>query len=231
MRNLIVILLTLLCGNTWVQAGVVIGATRVVYGAQQNSVALSLRNNSPFSWLINSKISTGGRWAGTSSGVAKAPFVITPPLFSLKAGRESTLRIIHTGGKLPQDRESLFTLSIATIPSGQPGDNSVQIAVRSRLKLFYRPAGLKGSAQNAWRKLRWSLAGNQLRVENPTPYYVTLYRLGINGRAIRDAGVVAPFSQRLTRWCQAAQPCMIRWQSINDYGRIMPVQHVSLTGK
>ena len=219
MRNWLLILILL---GSQVQAGVIIGGTRVVYGEKNSSVTLALRNNSPTTWLINSKIAIGGSWPGSHASVEKAPFVIAPPLFVLKAGRESTVRIIFTGPRLPGDRESLFTLSIATIPSGQVKDNSVQLAVRSQLKLFYRPAELPGLAQDAYRQLRWSRAGNQLRVENPTPYYVTIFSLQINGQKIRNAGMVAPFSFRHIRGCPQLKPCSLRWQGINDYGRVMP---------
>ncbi|TNV17206.1 pili assembly chaperone [Buttiauxella sp. B2] len=224
MRNLIILLLICLSYISCVQAGVVIGGTRVVYGEGQNSVTLSLRNNSPFAWLINSKISTGGSWTGGESSAEKAPFVITPPLFTLKAGRENVLRVIYTGAELPRDRESLFTLNIATIPSGQVKDGSLQVAVRSHLKLFYRPKGLQGVAQDAYQQLRWSMAGHQLLVENPTPYYVTIFKLQVNGQEIGNAGIVSPFSQRKVSSCPNAEQCAIRWQGINDYGRVMPVR-------
>lgn len=224
MRNVILILTLLFC-CACVRAGVIIGGTRVIYGEKQNSVTVPLRNNSPFSWLVNSKVTIGGSWAGSTAYTGRAPFVITPPLFALKAGRESTLRIIYTGARLPADRESLFTLSIATIPAGQVTDNSVQLAVRSQLKLFYRPAALQGSAQNAYQKLLWSRTGDQLLVKNPTPYYVTIFKLQVNGLVIRNAGMVAPFSQRPVSECPQATSCTIRWQGINDYGRVMPPQN------
>lgn len=127
-----------------------------------------------------------------------------------------------TGDALPPDRESLFTLSIAAIPSGKPGDHHVQMAFRSALKLIYRPAGLAGNPQQAYRGLRWTLTPEGLSVQNPGPYYVTLFSLKANGRPIDTAGVVAPFSTRKTDWCQRATRCEVRWQSINDYGRVLP---------
>ncbi|MCS2159036.1 fimbria/pilus periplasmic chaperone [Scandinavium sp. H11S7] len=231
MRNLFCSLLITLLAIPCARAGVVIGGTRVVYSEKQSSVALPLRNNSQTPWLINSKVSTGGSWPGSTFSAKKAPFVITPPLFALKAGRESTLRIIYTGGSLARDRESVFTLSIATIPSGSPQDNSVQVAIRSQLKLFYRPVGLQGSAQDASQKLRWTRVGKQLRVENPTPYYVTLFNLHVNGREVRNAGMVAPFSQRNIDGCAQAAQCPVSWQGINDFGRVLPEQRIANPGR
>ncbi len=67
------------------------------------------------------------------------------------------MRVVYTGAPLPADRESLFTLSIAAIPSGKPEANRVQMAFRSALKLLYRPDGLAGNPQQAYRHLIWSL--------------------------------------------------------------------------
>ena len=61
---------------------------------------------------------------------SQVPFMTTPPLFPLAAGRSNMIRIIRTGGDLPDDRESLFWLSVASIPQtqGKPSPNSLQVA-------------------------------------------------------------------------------------------------------
>lgn len=231
MRKGILFVVLWASGLSGAQAGVVIGGTRVVYHEQQNSVTLSLRNNSHVAWLIHSKLLPGANWKGAVEPAGKAPFLITPPLFSLKAGRESALRILYTGAGLPGDRESLFTLSIATIPSGKVNENSVQLAVRSRLKFIFRPANLPGSAQDAYRSLRWSRSGHQLSVDNPTPYYVTLFNMTVCGNVVRNPGVVAPFSQRKIEELRTAAHCSLQWQGVNDFGRVMPVQTAQLAGE
>lgn len=207
-----------------VRAGVVIGGTRFVFGEKQNALPLSLRNTSEFPWLVNIRVLSGGDWPGSPSAATPgAPLMATPPLFTLKPRGENNVRLVRTGGHLPADRESLFTLSVASIPSGRPGPDSVQLAVRSRLKLFWRPAGLKGAPEDAYRQLRWQMTPSGLTVSNPTPYYVTVFNLNTGGQAVDNAGMVAPFSTRHTAWCQGRAACTLRWQSINDYGRVMPV--------
>ncbi|EMT6397445.1 pili/flagellar-assembly chaperone [Klebsiella oxytoca] len=205
------------------QAGVVIGGTRFIYHAQMPTLSVPVSNTSSESWLIDSHIQSAQRWPGAAIAAGnRPPFIITPPLFRLAAEQENTLRVTWTGDALPSDRESLFTLSIAAIPSGKPGDHHVQMAFRSALKLIYRPAGLAGNPQQAYRGLRWTLTPEGLSVQNPGRYYVTLFSLKANGRPIDTAGVVAPFSTRKTDWCQRATRCEVRWQSINDYGRVLP---------
>lgn len=222
-KFLLFILMVLLLPVSQVQAGVVIGGTRFIYNAKMTTLSVPVSNTTSESWLIDSHIQSAQRWPGgvvTPGG--QPPFVITPPLFRLAAGQENTLRVTWTGDSLPVDRESLFTLSIAAIPSGKPGVNSLQMAFRSALKLIYRPSGLAGEPQQAYRQLRWTLTREGLEVQNPSPYYVTLFLLNTNGKPVDTAGVVAPFSTRKTPWCQQVHTCAVRWQSINDYGRVLP---------
>ena len=137
---------------------------------------------------------------------------------------------MRTGGDLPDDRESLFWLSVASIPETQskPAANALQIAIRSRMKLFYRPAGLKGREEEAYRQLVWSVQGGKVQISNPTPYYVTLFNLRANDRAVENAGMVAPFATESRSACPTSGRCVLQWQTINDYGRVMPIQTQAL---
>ena len=75
-----------------------------------------------------------------------AGFVITPPLFSMQGKKENTLRIIDaTNGQMPEDWESLFWVNVKAIPAmdkAKTGENYLQFAIVSRIKLLYRPQGL-----------------------------------------------------------------------------------------
>ncbi|MCP2006223.1 UNVERIFIED_ORG: P pilus assembly chaperone PapD [Buttiauxella agrestis ATCC 33320] len=224
-------MLMLAANSVPVQAGVVIGGTRFVYGEKQQSITVLVRNKSPEPYLLKTKILPGGGWAGVDKPeVTQEPFIATPPLFVLQGGRENKIRLIRTSGSLPSDRESLFTLSIASIPSGKAGSESVQMAIRSAMKLIYRPAGLNGNPENAYAQLEWSRTDNMVMVKNPTPYYVTLFQLNSNGHTVDEAGVVAPFSQRTENWCDASKVCHLRWQTINDYGHVMPAVALAVSG-
>ncbi|MCV5920354.1 fimbria/pilus periplasmic chaperone, partial [Escherichia coli] len=75
----------------------------------------------------------------------KTPFIITPPLFKLDPEKNNILRIVNITHGLPQDRESVYWVNVKAIPSksdDSENKNVLQIAVRTRIKLFYRPAGL-----------------------------------------------------------------------------------------
>lgn len=206
------------------QAGVVIGGTRFVYPQAQRAISVTVRNKSSLPYLIGTKIYRGGRWQGAQQPpeAATAWFTATPPLFALQPGRENKIRLFRADAPLPADRETLFTLSIASIPASQRHSDNVQMAVRSSMKFIYRPEGIQGEPALAYRQLRWQLTADGLTVENPSPYYVTLYQLSVNGTRVDNAGVVAPLSQRRTDWCKGAARCQLTWQSLSDEGRILP---------
>lgn len=216
-------------------AGVVVGATRFIYGsAQRNGISFSVKNTDALAYLIQAKVlaDDGKNTAGSVPNYAvnsQSPFIISPPLFRLKANEENTLRIIRTGGDIPVDHESLFSLTVAAIPEGKPGPNSLQVAIRSRFKLLYRPEGLKGNPSHAYETLLWQRHGQDISVSNPTPYYVTLFQLTVNGKAVDNAGMVAPFSTRTQSWCPASGACELQWQTLNDFGGVMPPWNISPT--
>lgn len=231
-RNYRVSVLLLLSGlwSAWAHADVLVGGTRFVYAEQaQNGIAVPLRNLGRQASLIKTQIIPfPAEGQGKYGSPETVPFVPTPPLFVLGAGHENTLRIRYTGG-LPTDRESIYQLIIAAIPAGKPESNSLQIAVRTRLKLFYRPKGLNADPAQAYTHLRWHRIGHSVIVENPTPYYVTLVNLKANGQPIPDAGMVPPFGNRTTSWCHGLTHCQLQWQALSDYGRVMPAWQKSMT--
>lgn len=200
--------------SSW--AGVVVGGTRVVYDSTKKEASLSVTNadkNTPY--LIQSWIEDF-----SSDGGKKAPFIMTPPLFRLDSGQENVLRIIRTGGSLPENKESVFLVNVKSIPASEKSDtNQLLISVKTRIKLFYRPAGLVGNANDAYKSLKFSRNGEQLKIDNPTPYHISFYRLSVGGSEIKDAGMIAPLSALSVKLPLNAKGS-VSWQAINDYGGI-----------
>lgn len=133
----VLLLFLFACHSTIANAAVALGATRVIYPANQKQVLLPVTNNDPASvYLIQSWIENAGDQKDTQ-------FVITPPLFSMQGKKENTLRIINaTNHQLPGDRESLFWVNVKAIPAmekDQKNENTLQLAIISRIKMFYRP--------------------------------------------------------------------------------------------
>ena len=173
-------------------ASVVISGTRVIYPAAESEVTIKLTNEGTSPALTQAWIDNGDAKASPTS--TAVPFVVTPPLSRIDPHKAQTLRILYTGESLPQDKESIFWLDVLEIPpkpSGADADaNVLQLAFRSRIKLFFRPGKLQGAATDAPRQLTWHWASEggepAVSVTNPSVYHVTVASFDL----VDNAGVV-----------------------------------------
>lgn len=203
----------LLFAVTSAQAGVIVGGTRIVYHGEKKETSISVKNPDKSSYLIQS-------WsdAGEKSN-DKSPFMVTPPLFRLGGGQENSLRIIRTGGNLPEDRESLYWMNIKSIPASEKRDNvnTLQIAVKTRIKLIFRPQTLTEQPEKFTDKLTWRRTGNSLTVTNPTAYYMNFSTVKVGSSTVKDATYVAP-QGTASFTLPAGASGDVSWTIINDFG-------------
>ena len=215
-------------------ANVVIAGTRVIFPAKDGEVTVRLTNQNSLPALVEAWIDSGD--AHSTPDKVNTPFLITPPLFRMEPNRDQSLRIMftHSDQPLPTDRESVFYLNVLEVPpkpSGQQftGKNYIQLAIRSRLKLFYRPDGLQGDPAKAPAQLTFKATGADgsvaLVVHNPSVYYVTIAGITVNvgGTSYKvDTGMVAPLSDlHLTIKDLKQAPAAgtsIKYDCINDFG-------------
>ncbi|WP_434629539.1 fimbrial biogenesis chaperone [Chromobacterium sp. CV08] len=221
-----------------VSAGVVISGTRVVYKADDREVTVKINNPGKDPSLVQVWADSGNEKSVPNT--ADAPFLIMPPIFRVDPAKGQTLRLTFTGADLPKERESVFWLNVLDVPplpkAGNEQRNFMQVAFRSRIKLFYRPAGLQGSSDDAADKLSWSLLpqaggrGYMLRATNQAAYHVSLNRATLlMGRHEyeTDGGMVPPggnhdFMLKDPRF-KPESSMKLNYESINDYGA--PVAH------
>lgn len=220
MRNLLggMLMIAALGSFTHAEAGVALGATRVIYPAGQKQVQLAVTNNDDNStYLIQS-------WVENAGGVKDGRFVVTPPLFAMQGKKENTLRILDaTNNQLPQDRESLFWMNVKAIPSmdkSKLSENTLQLAIISRIKLYYRPAGLVLPPDQAAEKLTFHRSAGSLTLINPTPYYLTVTELNAGTRVLENA-LVPPLGEARVK-LPADAGSEITYKTINDYGALTP---------
>lgn len=205
-----------LSGMTPVNAGgIQIGKTRVIYNANDKEVALPIINKSDDSpWLVQS-------WVDTGDGKTRGPFIITPPLFRLDAQKEQSLRIIWSGAAVPENRESLFYVNIRTIPASDmenESKNILRLIYKTRLKLFYRPQGLKGTPTKACEKLKFTRTGQTLRIDNLSSYHTVFDSLLIDNKSLTRADTVAPGSTVTLALPADTAGNHLVWRCISDYG-------------
>lgn len=195
------------------QAGVIVGGTRLIYDGNKKESSLSVSNPDKRAYLVQT-------WVETNGGVEKAPFIVTPPLFRLDGGQQNLLRVVRAGGNLPVDKESLFWMNIKAIPSTEKENdvNTLQIAIKTRIKLIYRPQGVKGVAEEMADKLIWQRSGNALRVTNPTPFYMNFQKVKVAGKDVENATFVAPGMTTEFALPAGVSAGNVSWAIINDYG-------------
>ncbi|MBK5408852.1 fimbria/pilus periplasmic chaperone [Pseudomonas sp. TH34] len=221
-RALIVLAVVLLANRA--EAGVALGATRVIYPADQKQTSLGLSNsNDKDTFLIQS-------WVENSDGKKDGRFIITPPLFVMQGKKDNTLRIVDaTNSSLTKDRESLFWINVKAIPSAdkaQQKDNTLQLAITSRIKLLYRPRALSISPEDAPGKLTFKRNGKSLVITNPTPYFLTITELNAGTQALENAMV--PPMGFVNVDLSGSTSSSITYRTINDFGALTAVMKGAL---
>lgn len=200
-------------------AGVVTGGTRLIYPGGKKESSLSVTNNDATPYLIQS-------WVESNKGAA--PFLLTPPLFRLEGVQQTRLRVIYSGG-LPENKESMFWMNIKAIPSSQAkaGANTLQIAIKTRIKLIYRPKSVEGTPEMVTEQLRWTRSGNTLQVMNPTAFYMNFAEVKVGGAEVKEANWVGP-GETARFQLPGVSAGALQWKLINDYGGTGALHHATL---
>ncbi|KAA8729440.1 fimbrial biogenesis chaperone [Ewingella americana] len=219
---------TLLCAitfsllSTCAWSSVVISGTRVIYPAGQKEVTVKLDNVGSAPVLIQSWIDNGN--VDTKPEKIVVPFILTPPINRVEPKKGQTLRVSYTGAPLPTNKESVFWLNVLEIPAkakSKGQDNYLQVAFRSRIKLFFRPQGLEGNANDAVKSVTWKSSPEGLTATNPTPYFVSLVTVAVNKRET-EGYMIPPQSSLSFKFPAAVLPgAEINLTSVNDYGAIV----------
>ncbi|MBV4472445.1 fimbrial biogenesis chaperone [Pseudomonas siliginis] len=201
-------------------AGISLSSTRLIFDGKHKEAGITVRNSGA-DVLIQS-------WVDTDNDEASVPFAVTPPLVRVSDGEQQILRVIYEGTGMPKDRESVVWLNVQEIPQSAKTANTLQLAVRQRIKLFFRPAGLKNNAYQAPAELTWRLnerAGKtKLELKNPGLYHVSIADINVQSGNISehpfDSMMIAPGEQKefALKHLQAASSPRLSFSSINDYG-------------
>jgi P pilus assembly chaperone PapD len=154
-------------------AAIALDRTRVIFDGSQKSVSLNISNeNKQLPYLAQG-------WIEDAAGKKlTGPLTVLPPVQRVEPGAKSQVKVQALPGTnaLPQDRESLFYFNLREIPPRSDKANTLQIALQTRIKMFYRPQAIQPSTTDApWQeKLTLTRVGDKYKVTNPTPYFITL---------------------------------------------------------
>ncbi|HCM9123436.1 fimbrial chaperone [Enterobacter hormaechei] len=205
-------------------ADIVISGTRVIYPSSAKDVTVNMENRGNKPLLVQTWLDDGRDT--TNPQELKLPFIVTPPVSRVDPAKGQTVRITWLGQTMPQDRETMYWFNVLEVPpkaKEADSQNMLQLAFRTRIKMFFRPDGLKGDPSVAAGQLKWTQQGNALVARNDSPYYVSVAKIDatVGGKAIDvDPHVVAPFaSQSYTiKNATTGRVNKITYISINDFG-------------
>jgi len=205
-------------------AALTINSTRVVFEGGKRNVAVTVTNPSGKPFAVQTWVNTQADDQTTA-----VPFMASPPLFRLNARKEQQVQIHGLPNTLPQDRESLFYFNVQEIPQREAeGGNQLNIALRTRIKLFYRPAGLRLHLPDALKQLSWSVKNiegeRRLVVNNPTPFHMSFVRIDIkaNGQTVqlKNAAMAHPVAVQSygLNGLKPGPGMQVSFSVITDYG-------------
>lgn len=216
--------------STWVVIGALCGAfsqqalsavsldrTRAIFNGTEKNLILNIGNDS------TKKPYLAQAWLEDAKGKKLSDYLmVTPPMQRLEPSQKSVIRItsLPSVNTLPQDRESLFYFSVREVPPKSDHPNVLQLALQTKIKLFYRPAAIVAErfSQHDDQLVLHKVSGGY-KIVNPSPYYMTV--IGITGKSGQAVAkdfkpvMIAPKSSEIVRSALFPQPHVI---TINDFG-------------
>ena len=166
------ILLTVALVPRQAQGAIALDRTRLIFDGGQTSVSLNISNqNKQLPYLAQG-------WIEDEHGnKINSPLTVLPPVQRLDPGTLSQVKIqaLPAAQLLRQDRETLYFFNLREIPPKSSKANTLQIALQTRIKIFYRPRGIEADKNGPplQEQITLTKQGGHYVVANPTPYYVT----------------------------------------------------------
>ncbi|MCU6668257.1 molecular chaperone [Enterobacteriaceae bacterium H4N4] len=217
MKLLMVFILSLFATDVF--AAVQIESSRVIYPGEHKSASLTIHNVAKKNYIVQT-------WLDADDGNRNKTMVVTPPLLKLLPDQSTVLRSIYSGTGLPTDRESVIWINVQEIPPRASEPNVMQLAVRTRLKLFYRPVALKTTLAGEVDKLKIKKFNDALVINNNGPLHVSLNQLvlrNVQGLEKRiPATMISPFSVQTINFSKGSKVVGLTY--INDHGGIAEVK-------
>lgn len=223
------ILLAFLFAPVISHANVIISATREIYPSDSKEISVQLLNNGSEPSLVQAWIDDGD--PNSTPETANVPFLLIPPVVKVSGHSGQQLKVKYIGGNQAKDRESVFYLNVLDIPpepENMRGRSVMQLAIKSRIKFFFRPANLKISPAEMIKKVNIYTKMDQLTIENPTPYYLTLSAISSllsKKNLLHDGLMIPPYSQQsIPTKSTLATGGRFSIIYINDYGASINVE-------
>lgn len=225
MKNLSGLLAGLLFGSLFLPqaafAAIALDRTRVIFDGGNNSLSLNISNkNKELPYLAQG-------WIEDASGKKiESPLIVLPPLQRMEPSAKSQVKIqaLPAINLNAQDKETLYYFNLREIPPKSNKANTLQIALQTRVKMFYRPHALVKTAAemiNTWKEdITLTREGGKYRVNNKSPYYFTIVTVESAGKDVSEIKpvMIAPRSSEVLSASADRIGNAPKITFINDYG-------------
>lgn len=144
-------------------AALALDATRYIYKGDADAISVMVNNESKHEygaqvWIDN-----------IVENDTRPTFVSTPSFFKIKPDGRQVIRIIKVSDHMSQDKESIYWLNLQEIPPLKEG-SGLSLAIRTRVKLIYRPTDLVNGREGAEQNLSIQRHPGETLLVNTTPY-------------------------------------------------------------
>lgn len=191
----IFLIIALIFSSHYSLAAISLSATRAIYTEGKKEISIDIKNHGKEAVLTQNWIDDGNMQA--TPDALNVPFIITPPIARVNAGQGQTLRISVLANQLPKDRESVFWINVLEIPpKNKIAENTLQMAFRTRIKLFYRPTNISGKPEVAADQLVWrKISPTQLEAVNNSPWNISVANVTV-GQWSAQGDLVPAFGEK-----------------------------------
>ncbi|QBR32087.1 MULTISPECIES: molecular chaperone [Pseudomonas] len=184
-------------GSAYAQANIILNGTRIIYHESKGFEAVQLTSTGADASLVQAWIDDGD--VNSTPETAQVPFLLSPPIVKVLGHGGQQLRIEKTDQPVYGDRESVFYLNILEVPAFPEhlqGQNTLQLALRTRVKLFYRPSTLKSRPDFSSENIRIVAHSTGVSVFNDNAYHLTIVRIAEKNSSVEIAGsnMIAPYA-------------------------------------
>ena len=224
--------------STSAQANMTIDTTRIIYLGSKRDVTFKISNVSKeLPSFVQLWLDDGNSSATAEDAVA--PFNLTPPVARVNPGASQVVRMVFTGEPLPPDRESIFYFNMLELPQKSGAENKLSFAIRTRIKVFYRPQGIKGEPAAALDQVTWKIVKKDkewvAEGSNPTPFYLSFFSLNLDDNEkfefFVDGDMLPPMGKLSIRLGEVGKMKQsykaIKVNFINDFGgvtaKVLPI--------
>lgn len=202
-------------------------STRIIFNEKGNKgSSVSFVNNTNKTYLVAPAVYEADK-NGNKSDVRSPAFVVSPFLKKSQPFSEDVLKIVRTGGRLPDDTESLFYLSSVLIPSrtsSVPERIAVDVGYRWNMKILYRPLSLKDeNISKSLEKLKVLKEGNRIKLINNSPLWMTVVNVKVNDSTVNEGAaiMISPHSSALLNET-AVSATSVSLQLVDESGHRIP---------